>query len=660
MKKNGIYLILFLLGIVAFGSCKTAKLSDALKKHALGEYYDAAAIYRKVYAKTPAKNKAQRGMVAYKMGECYRLTNNTSRAVSSYRNAVRYKYPDSSSVFYLAQMLHKSGRYPDAIKQYQAFLDSFPDHALSKMGIEGCRMAPEWKKNPSRYTVQRMEPFNSRRGEFCPMFYGKDNDLLYFTSSREAAIGDKKSAITGFKNNDFFMVKKDEKGKWQNPEAIDDGINTEFDEGIGSVTPDGNTMYYTFCAKDNTVAKTAEIRSSPRSGAKWGQGQRVEITKDTFSVFAHPAVSPTGDYLYFVSDMPGGIGGKDIWRAAIVGSNQFGYAENLGPEINTEADEMFPYVHTDGALYFSSNGHPGMGGLDIFIAVQDSATQKWKITNAGYPMNSSGDDFGITFGTGGDFGYFSSNRNDGRGSDHIYSFGRPSYSVILEGFVSDNDDEPIPDATVRLVGKDGSIEKFVSRKDGSYKATLKRGMDYVMMASAKGYLNKMKKLKTDPEEKDQIYYADFFLPSITKPVLIENIFYDFDKATLRPESEKALDEVIEMLDDNPNVTIELSAHTDRKGSDEYNDGLSQRRAQSVVDYLCNNGVDPERLSPQGYGEKSPKIINRKMAEKYPFLKEGDVLTEEFVLTLTPEQQEIADQLNRRTEFKVLRTDYRLF
>ena len=660
MGKVFFYFLSFFCGVLMLGSCKTAKLSDALKKHALGEYYDAAAIYRKVYTKTPAKNRTQRGLVAFNMGECYRLINNPARAASSYRNAVRYKYPDSSAVFYLAQMLHKCGQYSEAIKQYQVFLDSFPDHALSKMGIEGCRMAPIWKGNPSSYRVQRMELFNSRRGEFCPMFLGPDNDLLYFTSCRESAIGDKKSPITGFKNNDFFMVKKDENGKWLQPESIDDGVNTEFDEGVGSFTPDGNTMYYTYCGKDNSVAKTAEIRSSARSGAKWGQGQRIEITKDTFSVFAHPAVSPMGDYLYFVSDMPGGFGGKDIWRAAIIGTNDFGYVENLGPEINTAGDEMFPYVHSNGNLYFSSNGWAGMGGLDIFIAEMDSTTGSWRIENMGYPINSAGDDFGITFGTGGDFGYFSSNRNDGRGADHIYAFERPTYSVILEGFVSDNDDEPIADATVRLVGKDGSIEKFVSRKDGSYRATLKRGTEYVMMASARGYLNKMKRLKTRDEDADQLYYADFFLPSITKPVLIENIFYDFDKATLRPESEAALDEVVEMLNDNPNVTIELSSHTDRKGSDEYNDGLSQRRAQSVVDYVCGKGITPDRLSPVGYGEKSPKVINKKMAEKYPFLKEGDVLTEEFILSLSPEEQEIADQINRRTEFKVLRTNYRLF
>ena len=659
MRKNATHFLLFFVCLLAFSACKTAKLSDAFKRHAMGEYYEAAAIYRKVYTKTKPKNTIQRGMVAFNMGECYRLVNNTSRAISTYKNAVRYNYPDTTLNFRYAQMLHKSGLYSEAEKQYQLYLDSFPDHILSKNGIEGCLMVPVWKKDPSSYSVQRADFFNSQRSDFCPMFLGTDNDLLYLTTSRDAVMGDAKSAITGLKNNDIFMVKKDENGKWLSPEPAEGSINTEFDEGACGFSPDGSTMYYTYCGKDNASPKTAEIYSSARSGASWSAGKRVEITRDTFSVFAHPTVSPDGAFLYFVSDMPGGYGGKDIWRAAMA-ENDFIYIENAGPEINTPADEMFPYMHADGTLYFSSNGHPGMGGLDLFIARYNVWLKRWEIENMKPPINSQSDDFGITFGTGGDFGYFSSNRNSGNGADHIFEFSRPTYITELEGFVSTNEDVPIPDAIVRMVGKDGSIEKIIARKDGSYKATIKHAMDYVMMASAPGFLNNMKRLSTGNEERDMLYYADFFLASLTKPVMIDNIFYDFDKATLRPESEEALDEVIIMLNDNPNVAIELSSHTDSKGSDEYNDKLSQRRAESVVNYLTERGIEAERLSPMGYGETTSKTINAKIAEELEFLKEGDVLTEEFILKLTPEQQVIADQLNRRTEFKVTRTDFRLF
>ena len=326
---------------------------------------------------------------------------------------------------------------------------------------------------------------------------------------------------------------------------------------------------------------------------------------------------------------------------------------------NTTGDEMFPYVRDSVTIYFASNGHPGAGGLDLFKATQDS-TGHWKVENLGFPINSSSDDFGITFEGNKEKGFFSSNRNDARGFDHIYSFEKPTITVRIEGIVNDVDEYPIEDATVRIVGKDGLNAKVQTKKDGTYEVELERDIKYVMMASARGFLNQNYELHTSPEEKSETYIVDFFLSPISKPVVIENIFYDFDKATLRPESKKALDEMIKMLNDNPNVTIELGAHTDRKGTDKYNEKLAQRRAQSVVDYLIAGGIAADRLEAKGYGESVPKTINKKMAKQFDFLKEGDVLTEDFILKLTPEQQEIADQINRRTEFKVLRTNYNLF
>ena len=294
-----------------------------------------------------------------------------------------------------------------------------------------------------------------------------------------------------------------------------------------------------------------------------------------------------------------------------------------------------------------------------FKATQDS-TGKWNVENLGAPINSIADDFGITFAGKEERGFFCSNRNDARGYDHIYSFERPTITIFIEGIVNDVDEYPIEDATVRIVGKDGLNVKVPVKKDGTYRVELERDIRYVMMASARGYLNQNYELHTGPEEKKETYIVDFFLSPISKPVVIDNIFYDFDKATLRPESKKALDEMIKMLNDNPNVTIELGAHTDRKGTDQYNERLAQRRAQSVVDYLIAGGIEAARLEAKGYGESVPKTINKKMAKQFDFLKEGDVLTEEFSLALPPEQQEIADQINRRTEFKVLRTNYNLF
>ncbi|WP_288733546.1 OmpA family protein [uncultured Parabacteroides sp.] len=661
-KKITPYILLFLTALLLF-SCKSAKLSDAEEKQRIGEYFEAAAIYRKVYTKTSPQKRDLRGYIAYRMAECNRLINNTPRATSAYMNALRYDYPDSIVSLRLGQMYQKSGKYMDAIRHYNDFLLLNPESQLALNGIKGSELAPQWKQNPNRYIVKRMEKFNSRRGEFCPMLYGEKYDQLYFTSSRtpKGANKDKDetiSAITGQRNNDFFLVKQDEQGNWLAPVELEDEVNTEFDEGTPSFSKDGNTMYYTYCAQDPEGPRTSEIYVSTRSSAKWGKGTRASIVKDSVTALGHPAVSPDGKYLYYVSDAVGGFGGKDIFRSRLVG-NDFGPMENLGPDINTPGDEMFPYVRDSVTLYFASNGHPGMGGLDLFKATQDS-TGKWHVENLKAPINSMGDDFGITFEGNKEKGFFSSNRNDARGYDHLYSFELPIITIFIEGIVSDVDENPIEDATVRIVGKDGLNEKVLAKKDGTYRVELERDIRYVMMASARGYLNQNFELKTGPEEKNETYIVDFYLSPISKPVVIENIFYDFDKATLRPESQKALDEMIKMLNDNPNVTIELGAHTDRKGSDQYNERLAQRRAQSVVDYLIAGGIEKERLEAKGYGESVPKVINKKMAKNYDFLNEGDVLTEEFILTLTPEQQEIADQINRRTEFKVLRTNYNLF
>lgn len=658
MKAHFTIYVLFLLIVSSLYSCKSAKLSDAEEKQRIGEYYEAAAIYRKVYTKTSPKKRDLRGYIAYRMAECNRLINNTAKATSAYMNAIRYDYPDSTVYLRMGQMLQKTGRYPEAIKNYDIYMENDPSNLLAINGIQGCELAPEWKKNPTRYEVRRMDKFNSRRGEFSPMLAGDKYDQLYFASSRSKDKDAKVSAITGQNNNNLFLVKQDEKGAWLAPVELEDEVNTEYDEGTPSFSPDGNTMYYTYCAQDPEGPRTAEIYISTRSSAKWGKGTRATIVKDSVTALGHPSISPDGKYLYFVSDAVGGFGGKDIFRARVAG-NDFGPMENLGEEINTPGDEMFPYVRDSVTLYFASNGHPGMGGLDLFKATQDS-TGKWNVENLGAPINSMGDDFGITFAGKEERGFFCSNRNDARGYDHIYSFELPTITIFIEGIVNDVDEYPIEDATVRIVGKDGLNVKVPVKKDGTYRVELERDIRYVMMASARGYLNQNYELHTGPEEKNETYIVDFFLSPISKPVVIDNIFYDFDKATLRPESKKALDEMIKMLNDNPNVTIELGAHTDRKGTDQYNERLAQRRAQSVVDYLIAGGIEAARLEAKGYGESVPKTINKKMAKQFDFLKEGDVLTEEFILALPPEQQEIADQINRRTEFKVLRTNYNLF
>lgn len=648
-------LVLSLLLLAGCGAEKNMKKAE--KFMAIGEYYDAASQYKQAYSKTPPKERDRRGLIAGKMAVCYRKINSTPKAVAAYRNMVRYNKATVDDRLELGRQLLKNGDYKQAAEQFRVVLDSMPDNVLARNGLLSAQQAPAWKKQGSRYTVKRMDVFNSRRAEYSPMLSGDQFDQLYFSSTRNDATGDELSGITGTKNGDIFVSQKDDKGKWSKPEVVNGGLNTEADEGASCLSPDQREMYLTQCVTDPSYPRYAQIVKSNRSDAAWGKASSVELTKDTLSCFAHPAVSPDGQWLYFVSDMPGGKGGLDIWRVRITSAG-YGGVENLGEPINTPGNEMFPTFRPNGDLYFSSDGHPGMGGLDIFIA-HPGKTGRYVLEHPGYPLNSQGDDFGMTFEGVKNRGFFSSNRNDGRGWDHIYSFVNPEIVQSVKGWVYEQEGYELPAAQVYMIGSDGTNLKLGVKSDGSFEKELTPGVEYMFLATCKGFLNHKEELKVVPMNDSHEYVLQFPLASITAPVLIDNIFYDFNKATLRPESQTALDELVKLLNENPNVTIELSSHCDYKGSSAYNKLLAQRRAESVVNYLVDKGIARDRLSPVGYGKEKPKIIRKKLTEKLTWLKEGDVLTEEFIKKLDPEKQEICNQLNRRTEFIVLRTTYGL-
>ena len=651
-------LALLVLSLLLLAGCGAEKnMKKAEKFMAIGEYYDAASQYKQAYSKTPPKERDRRGLIAGKMAVCYRKINSTPKAVAAYRNMVRYNKATVDDRLELGRQLLKNGDYKQAAEQFRVVLDSMPDNVLARNGLLSAQQAPAWKKQGSRYTVKRMDVFNSRRAEYSPMLSGDQFDQLYFTSTRNDATGDELSGITGTKNGDIFVSQKDDKGKWSKPEVVNGGLNTEADEGASCLSPDQREMYLTQCVTDPSYPRYAQIVKSNRSDAAWGKASSVELTKDTLSSFAHPAVSPDGQWLYFVSDMPGGKGGLDIWRVRITSAG-YGGVENLGEPINTPGNEMFPTFRPNGDLYFSSDGHPGMGGLDIFIA-HPGKTGRYVLEHPGYPLNSQGDDFGMTFEGVKNRGFFSSNRGDGRGWDHIYSFVNPEIVQSVKGWVYEQEGYELPAAQVYMIGSDGTNLKLGVKSDGSFEKELTPGVEYMFLATCKGFLNHKEELKVVPMNDSHEYVLQFPLASITAPVLIDNIFYDFNKATLRPESQTALDELVKLLNENPNVTIELSSHCDYKGSSAYNKLLAQRRAESVVNYLVDKGIVRDRLSPVGYGKEKPKTIRKKLTEKLTWLKEGDVLTEEFIKKLDPEKQEICNQLNRRTEFIVLRTTYGL-
>lgn len=650
---------LFSSALLLLTACQTVKMSTAMEEYERGEYYKASQSFKQVYRKSdPRTEKDKRGAIAWYMGLCYDKLMMPQLAAGAYQNAVRYNYDHYALLFHLARALHHSGKYADAVKMYQQHLDIYPDDEEAMAGLEGARQAAAWKLDGSRYEIKRFPLVNTRRAEFSPAIWGEKDDELYYTTSNDKVEGDEMSQITGTKYFDIWVTKQDEKGTWQKPESAG-AVNTAADEGTPCFSPDGQQMYYTSAGGGANMPSAPQIYVSKRSEGSWGKGTLLNFLGDTLSTFAHPALPPDGEYLYFVSDMQGGCGGLDIWRCKLE-KGEPGFPENLGPEINSAGNEMFPTFSPDGLLYYSSDGKEGMGGLDLFSARLDD-WNIWHVEHLGAPMNSQGDDFGMTFKhdtRAKQEGWFSSNRNQGRGYDNIYSFLLPDITVTISGTVYDDDEEPLAEAIVRVVGRNGMNYKSVTKPDGTYEVNIDRSTEYVLMSGKEGYLNRKAQFTSDPEEEDADYVVDFYLPAISEPVLIDDIFYDYNSAQLRPESYPALDDLVDMLFDNPYCAIELSAHTDRVGSQEFNLDLSQRRAQSVCDYLESQGIASGRLTPVGYGKSQPVVVDAKLASEYD-LPEGQILDEDYVNGLPADKRKICDQINRRTTFSVTSITYGL-
>ncbi len=682
MRKQIIYI---LLAALLMSSCSIQqRVKRADKKFAIGEYYNAADLYKQCYSRLNTKTDRElKGYVAFKQGECYRILNNP-RAVNCYNNALRCKYQlRDSTVFLNAGLaLQYQGKYKDAAKSYDLYLQSHPDNYVARAGKYACSKIDEWKKDGSRYKASEAKEFNQKRtGNFSPMFIGNQTDAIMFTSNRqEKQTGTKKlkrpSNVTGQQLFQLYQTRKNAAGEWGeislaeglygSPESEQQNDSTKqagnAEIGVCSFTKDGRTMYFTYSKPINGKDLGAKIYRSERASGEWSEPQEVKLFADSSITVGHPALNATADTLYFVSDAPGGEGGKDIWMAELDG-DQWVNVQPLGAGINTAADEMFPYVHEDGSLYFASNGHPGYGGLDIFKAYRDTTrtdTTIWVLYNMGPTFNGIGDDFGITFAGNSQDGFFSSNRGDKKGFDKIYRFWLPEMEFIAEGTVNDELGNPISDAKLRLVGSDGTISKVSARRDGTYKIKLKKDVKYVMLATARGFLNAKQQWNTLDLKDSKTYTMDFALSPISRPVKMENIFYEFGRWELTKASETELDRLVKLLNDNPNITIELSAHTDLKGNDEFNNELSQKRAQSCCDYLIARGIEKERLTPVGYGESKPVMVDKAMNKQYPWLPVDQVLDEAYILTLPADKQEICHQINRRTEFKVIKTTYNLY
>lgn len=674
--RNLLYILCVSVFIAGFSSCSvSARIKRADKKYNIGEYYQAAEMYKQVYRRINSKDKSMRAHVAFNQGECYRILNN-SKATSAYKNAIRYHYPDSIVYLHYAQVLHYQGKYKEAIKQYDIYLEAHQKDYVASAGKYACLKMEDWKKQTSRYKIAPAKEFNAKRSSnFSPSFIGEDADALVFTSNRQEQKSNNKtkvraSSVTGMPAFNLYSARKNAAGKWEEIELCEGLYKETEDEegemqkqattaelGAACLSADGKTMYFTYSKPINGQDLGAKIYISQRASGEWGEAQEVKLFKDSSITVGHPTLCATGDTMYFVSDAPGGFGGKDIYMAISNGS-EWDDIRNLGPTINTSDDELFPYIRQDGRLYFSSKGHPGYGGLDLFYAIPQDTT--WNIFNMGTPFNSTGDDFGITFAGEKEEGFFSSNRGQKKGYDLIYSFILPEMEFLVEGTVTNTDGEHLADASLRLIGNDGTNVKTQIRRDGTYRLKLQKDTRYAMLVTARGYLNMKHIFSTEKLTDSHTYKQDFNLSPISKPVKMGNIFFKFGSWELTPDSEDGLNALVKLLNDNPNITIEMAAHTDMIGNNTANQELSLKRAQSVVNYLIKAGVEKERLTPVGYGEEKPVVVDELLHKQYPYLPKDQILDETFITTLSADKQEVCNSLNRRTEFRVLKTTYNLY
>ncbi|TAJ14115.1 hypothetical protein DMA11_06230 [Marinilabiliaceae bacterium JC017] len=646
---NSLVFCLFIGSVVALCGCSAGgKMTAAQKAFNVGEYHRAAAMFKKAYS--GEKNKYAKGEISFYLGECYRHTNLPKKAASYYSKAVRYKYEQRIAELYMADAYRNDGKYEKALPAYESYLEKVPGDIQARNGILSCKLAMQ-EPVPNRYQIEKVKALNSKYNDYSPAYVGTDYDQVYFSSMRTEKKKRKRNRITGQGTSNIYVIRLDAKGKWTDPEPLDETVNTEFDEGAAAMSHDGKEMYFTRCRYDNTKPVEPEIYTMKRSGGRWSEPQLVTLGGDTL-MFAHPALSTDGATLYFVSDMPGGVGGKDIWKTQQVGG-EWGEPVNMGEDINTPGDEMFPYVRVDGTLYFCSDTHVGYGGLDIFKALKDDEG-KWQIINLGLPINSSADDFGIVFKSKQEDGLLSSSRGSAKGVDNIFHFILPKLEYELKGVVVDQKTgAPLADAYLRLIGTDGTNVKLKIRDDGTFGSNLEPESEYVFLVAAKNHFNHKEKISTVGLQENKEFNYEIGLTSVERAIILRNIYFDAGTERLKQESQKELNRVVDILVNNTLVKVELGAHTDDTGDETENLVLSQKRAEQVMQYLIDKGVAAERLSAKGYGEGQPVVVDRSLARKYDFLSEGDVLNENVIKRLKRANQKQARQINRRIEFKLI-------
>jgi peptidoglycan-associated lipoprotein len=662
-KINLLAVLMMIFSISAFAQKKEMGMADS-EFDAL-QYNSAAGFYQQALAKFKEEDILQKQDATFKLAECYRLMNDPGRAEPLYAGLVKSSYVENHPVVYLhyASILESRGNATTAREYYTKCLKADPGNLQAKKGIRSCDwiLANQGKK--AQVNVIDVRALNSAEDDFSPVFCSKNSDQMVFTSNRPEATGKNNDQWTGSKFSDLFICMLNASG-WSSPVLMENAglINTGIHEGAASFNRDFSVMYFTRCDLMGEKKEYCKIFKSEKDGDTWLEPQPVFT--DSVANIGQPALSRDELTIIFSSNKTGGRGGKDLWIARRESKDkEFGQPVILEGGINSPGDEMFPWLYDDTTLYYSSNGYEGYGGLDIYKSVRKGNSWSEPV-NLFVPINSGYDDFGIIVTVPGEEGYFSSNRPGGMGGDDIYQFTRKSLFFNVSGIVKDNITSlPMHGVQVLLINDLMDTINNSTDQKGFYRfdtSVVLEDHDYELIFKQDNYFSKKEIFSTIPFDDNHDFVIDMILDPIPeKPIVLPDILYALDKWDLQPQYQDSLMNLVDLLLVNENLVIELRSHTDTRGSFDYNDVLSQKRAQSVVDFLETRGVEPGRLVAKGYGERIPRVIDKDLLREGYLFKAGTLLNDQFINTLPSDAiKEAAFQLNRRTEFSVLSKDYK--
>lgn len=656
LTKTMLLFVLLGTGITAFSQNKYMTMGN--KAYENKQFTTAIEYYNKSLVKFDGE-KPERNEVVFKLADCYRMINDPKKAETSYQRLIKNKYADEKPEVYLyyANALSAQGKYTEAIPAYDIYLTKAPNDPLAIAGKESCEMGLNENTIETRWLVRNVKELNTTDDDFAATYSDNKYTSVLFTSNRKGSTGKEKDNWTDGYFSDLYSATKQKGETFGAPVLADtrEMVNTKANEGAATFDDQFRKLYFTRCEKMNKDKEYCRIFEAFKSGNNWAKPTLVFA--DSSANSGQPAITANGLTMYYASNRPGGQGGKDIWKVTRSSERKaFSNPENLGAVINSKGDELFPGLYADTVLYYASNGRPGYGGLDIYRVNLKSGNMQ--VEHLPLPVNSSADDFGMQFQAKKENGYFSSRRAEGKGGDDIYYFEMIVPKATIKGLITDeNTGQTLSMLPVYMTDQHNDTMRFVTDNQGAFVACsdqVNEESSYTLVVSKENYFTKKTDIRIGRLKNDtSILVSVSIQPIPEKPIVLPDIYYELNKWDLLPQYQDSLMVLVKILNDNPKITIELASHTDSRATDAYNDTLSLKRAETVVQFLTEKGVNRERLTAKGYGEKVPRVLASTITKDGYVFDKGTKLTEAYILAIRDEKKrDAAFQLNRRTEFSV--------